>query len=172
MGLLYLLGSHTKVPEWLFLNLIPGLGLGMLYSSLAYGTQAAEKDVAYAASMYTFSRSFGQCIGVAIGGAIFQTQFAIKLRAYPALASQASSLAKEASALVQIVKAMDEGSAERAMIVEAYADSLKVVWAIMAGLAFVGLVTSAFTEGLDVNREPEAEQRLQEMHDTPSSSSP
>jgi MFS family permease len=73
MGLLYLLGPRTSIPEWLFLNLIPDLGLGMLYSSLAYGTQMAaeEEDVAYAASMYTFSRSFGQIIGVAIGGAIF-----------------------------------------------------------------------------------------------------
>lgn len=171
MGLLYLLGPRTTIPEWLFLNLVPGLGLGMLYSSLAYGTQAAaeEKDVAYATSMYTFSRSFGQSIGVAIGGAIFQTQFAIKLRAYPALAQQASSLAQEVSALVQIVKAIDQDSGERAMIVEAYADSLKVVWATMAGLAFVGLVTSAFTERLDINRQQETEQRLQEKpNDTPS----
>ncbi|TVY37590.1 Efflux pump [Lachnellula subtilissima] len=169
MGLLYLLGPDTTISQWLFINLVPGLGLGMLYCSLSYGAQAGaeEKDVAYAASMYTFSRSFGQCVGLAIGGAIFQTQFAIKLRAYPALASQASSLAKEASALVQIVKAMDKESPDRVMIIEAYADSLKVVWAIMAGLAFVGLVTSAFTEGLDINREPEAEQILREKHDTP-----
>ncbi|TVY16477.1 Efflux pump FUS6 [Lachnellula arida] len=174
MGLLYLLGPHTTIPQWLFMNLVPGLGLGMLYCSLSYGAQAGaeEKDVAYAASMYTFSRSFGQCIGLAIGGAIFQTQFAVKLKAYPALASQASSLAKEASALVQIVKAMDKDSPERAMIVEAYADSLKVVWAIMAGLAFISLVTSAFAEGLDINREPEAEQILREKRDTPSSLSP
>ncbi|TVY46196.1 Efflux pump [Lachnellula occidentalis] len=169
MGLLYLPGPHTTIPQWLFINLVPGLGLGMLYCSLSYGAQAGseEKDVAYAASMYTFSRSFGQCVGLAIGGAIFQTQVAIKLGAYPALTPQASSLAKEASALVQMVKAMDKDSPERAMIVEAYADSLQVVWAIMAGLAFIGLVTSVFTEGLDINREPEAEQILREKHVTP-----
>lgn len=162
MGLLYLLEPHTSIPAWLFLNLVPGLGLGMLFSSLAYGTQAAaeEKDVAYAASMYTFSRSFGQSIGVAIGGAIFQNQFAIKLRAFPALEGQAGILVKEASALAQIIKTIDEP--ERAMIIEAYADSLKVVWAVMAGLAFVGLVTSAFTEGLDINKEHESEQNLRE----------
>jgi hypothetical protein len=86
------------------------------------------------------------------------------LKKYPALADQASSLAKDASALVQVVKAMPRDSPERAMIVEAYADSLKVVWAVMAGLAFVGLLTSALTEGLDLDREPETEQaqRLQE----------
>jgi MFS family permease len=164
MGLLYLLTPRTTIPEWLFLNLVAGLGLGMLFSSLGYGTQAAaeEKDVAFAASMYTFSRSFGQSIGVAIGGAIFQSQFAVKLKEYPTLAGRASDLSRDASALVQIVKAMDKSSPERAMIVEAYADSLKVVWAVMAGLAFVGLVASAFAEGLDLNRQGESEQKLEE----------
>lgn len=173
MGLLYLLGPHTTIPEWLFLNLAPGLGLGMLYCSLSYGTQAAaeEKDVAYAAAMYTFARSFGQSVGVAISGAIFQAQFEIKLRAYPALAQQASSLAKEATAFVQVVNAMDKDSVERAMIVQAYSDSLRVVWAVMTGLAFIGLITSAFTESLDVNREQETEQRFQEKDKKPLNSS-
>ena len=169
MGLLYLLTPHTTIPQWLFLNLVPGLGLGMLFSSLGIGTQSAAdpKDVAYVASMYIFSRSFGQSIGVAIGGAIFQSQFNVKLMAYPTLAQRASSLSQDASALVQIVKAMDKNSAERAMIVEAYADSLKVVWAVMAGLAFVGLVSSVFIEAMDVNAQMETAQGLQEKTDAP-----
>ncbi|KAJ5239516.1 Efflux pump [Penicillium chermesinum] len=132
--------------------------------SLGYAIQTAaeEKDVAYAASMYTFSRSFGQSIGVAIGGAIFQAQFAIKLKAYPLLASDADQLSKDASSLVETVKAMDPRSLEKTMIIEAYADSLKVVWATMAGLAFLGLLTSVFTEELTVDRAQESQQQLQE----------
>ncbi|KAB8073548.1 hypothetical protein BDV29DRAFT_157529 [Aspergillus leporis] len=66
IGLLYLLGPRTTMPKLLFLNLVPGLGVGMLYSRLAYGTQAAaeEKDVTYMASMYTFSRTLGQSISL------------------------------------------------------------------------------------------------------------
>ncbi|KAJ6141227.1 Efflux pump [Penicillium chermesinum] len=164
LGLLYLLGVGTSIPAWVFMNLVTGLGLGMLYSSLGYAIQTAaeEKDVAYAASMYTFSRSFGQSIGVAIGGAIFQAQFAIKLKAYPLLASDADQLSKDASSLVETVKAMDPRSLEKTMIIEAYADSLKVVWATMAGLAFLGLLTSVFTEELTVDRAQESQQQLQE----------
>lgn len=164
MGLLYLLKPSTSITAWLFLNLVPGLGLGMLFSSLGIGTQAAAdpKDAAYAASMYTFSRSFGQSIGVAVGGAIFQSQFNLKLRAYPELVQNATNLSRDASALVQIVKAMDKGSAERVMIVDAYADSLKVVWVVMAGIAFIGLLASTLIEGLDVNVKMETKQGLEE----------
>lgn len=162
MGLLYLLDPPTSIPKWLFLNLVPGFGLGLLYNSLSYATQAAaeERDSAYAASMYTFSRCLGQSIGVAVGGAVFQSQFAVKLRHYPSLAGRAAELAQEASALVQIVKAMDPADPERAMIVRAYSDSLGVVWAVMCGIAAVGLLTSLLTEGLDVNRDLGSDQTL------------
>ncbi|KAI4137691.1 MAG: hypothetical protein L6R39_007150 [Caloplaca ligustica] len=169
MGLLYLLSPRTSVPAWLFLNLVPGVGLGMLFCSLTYGIQAAvqQKDVAFAASAYTFSRSAGQSIGVAIGGAIFQSQFAVKLQAYPSLVQDASGLSKDASALVQAVKAMAVDSPKRGMIVEAYADSLKVIWAVMAGLAAVGFITSCLIEALDINLHLETEQGLVEKLDPP-----
>lgn len=102
---------------------------------------------------------------MAIGGAIFESRFAVNLRAYPELAGEATKLSQEATAMVGIVKAMDPNSPRRAMIVEAYADSLKVVWATMAGLAFVGLLTSLLTQRLNVDREQESEQQLQEKLD-------
>lgn len=46
----------------------------------------------------------------------------------------------------------------RAQLVQAYADSLKVVWVTMCGLAAVALVASAATKGLDLNRPLETEQ--------------
>ena len=164
MGLMYLLGPNTSIPGWVFLNLIPGLGLGMLYNSQGYASQAAaeEKDSAHAATMYTFSRSFGQSIGVAVGGAIFQSRFEINLRSYPQLAAEATKLSQEASSLVEIVKSMQPSSPRRIMIVAAYANSLKVVWATMTGLAFFALLTSLFTRRLNVNRLLGSEQQLQE----------
>ena len=49
---------------------------------------------------------------------------------------------------------------ERTMIVEAYADSLKIVWAVMAGLAFVALLFSTITERLKLNEQQVTEQGL------------
>ncbi|MCJ1462347.1 hypothetical protein MMC07_000947 [Pseudocyphellaria aurata] len=162
MGLLCNLTPDTSIPAWIFMNLVPGVGLGTLYSSLAYATQASadQVDVAFAAAMYTFSRSVGQSIGVAIGGTIFQSQFRTKLTAYPTLARNATELARDASGLIQIIKAMPKDLPERRMIVDAYAESLKIVWAVMAGLAFVALVLSGLTKGLDLNKPQVTEQGL------------
>ena len=162
MGLLCKLSPETSIPAWLFMNLVPGTGMGLLYTSLGYATQASadQVDVAFAAAMYTFSRSFGQSIGVAIGGTIFQAQFKAKLASYPTLAGNATQLSQDASGLVQTIKAMPKNLPERPMIVEAYADSLKVVWAVMAGLAFIALLFSAWTSPLDLNKQQATEQGL------------
>lgn len=48
------------------------------------------------------------------------------------------------------------------MIVNAYADALKVVWVVMAGLAFVALVLSFGTKGLSLNVGMGTEQALKE----------
>ena len=165
MGLLYLLNSETSVPAFVFLNLVPGLGIGLLFSSMNLATQAAatEKHVGFAAAMYIFLRSLGQGIGVAVGGVIFQSRFAIELRGYPGMARNATALAQEASGLVQVMKALPEDSLQRVAIVDAYANALKVVWAVMAGLAFVALVLSLGTKGLSLNARMETEQALKEQ---------
>jgi MFS family permease len=167
MGLLYLLGPETSVPAFVFLNLIPGLGMGLLFASMNLAIQAAttERHVGFSAAMYIFMRSLGQGIGVAVGGVIFQSQFAVELRGYPDLARNATKLAQDASGLVQVIKAMPGGTAERTAIVNSYANALKIVWAVMTGLAFVAFVLSFGTKGLSLNAEMETEQALKERGD-------
>ena len=166
-GLLYLLGPGTSIPAFVFLNLVPGFGMGLLFASMNLATQAAatEKHVGSAAAMYIFMRSLGQGIGVAVGGVVFQSRFAIELQEYPELAKNATALAKDASGLVQVIKAMPEGAAGRVAIVNAYADALKIVWVVMAGLAGVALLLSFLTKGLDLNAGMESEQAMKERKD-------
>ena len=45
---------------------------------------------------------------------------------------------------------------------DAYANALKVVWAVMAGLVFVALVLSLGIKGLSLNAKMETEQALKE----------
>ena len=162
MGLLYLLSPGTSIPAFVFLNIVPGLGLGLLFSCINLALQAAatEQLAGYAAAMYIFMRSLGQGIGVAVGGVVFQSRFAVELRGYPDLATNATALAQDASGLVQVIKAMPKGATERTVIVNVYADALKVVWAVMAGLAFVALILSLGTKGLSLNAEMETEQAI------------
>jgi hypothetical protein len=71
-GLLIYLKPDTKTVAWIFLNLVGGIGTGMLFPAMAIATQAAtsSKDAAYATTIFSFLRAFGQTLGVAIGGVI------------------------------------------------------------------------------------------------------
>lgn len=46
----------------------------------------------------------------------------------------------------------------RLALVQSYAEALKVVWVVMCALAGVAMVASAWTEGLDLDRELGGEQ--------------
>ena len=163
LGLLCLQDVHTKTVEWVFLNLIAGLGTGLLFPAMAFAIQASASnaDMAFAVSMFSFFRAFGQSIGVAIGGVIFQNQLKKELLKFPELASKAGEYSKDAASLVQILKTMPADLPARLHIITSYAAALKIVWAVLCGFGAVALVASLFTEGLSLDRELETEQGFQ-----------
>ena len=162
-GLLYLMDVHTTTVQWIFLNLVVGLGMGLLFPSMAFAIQAASTNanIAFAVAMFSFFRAFGQAIGVAVGGVVFQNQMKQKLLNYATLAPKAGDYSGDAAALVQIIKTFPAGEAKEQLI-QAYADSLKSVWVTMCGLAALAMFTSLFTKGLDLNKPFETEQGFQE----------
>jgi MFS family permease len=159
VGLATLLKVDTSIPAWIFLTMVSGIGLGILFPSMQFSLQAATaaKDVGFAVAIFSFFRTFGQAIGVAIGGVIFQNQMEKKLRAYPQFASRASELAKDAAALVQIIKATPEGQ-DKLDLRTAYIDSVRVIFIVLCALASVALVSSFFIKSYDLNRALETEQ--------------
>lgn len=76
LGLFCLLQPGTSIPGWIFLNVCGGIGMGFLLPSTASAVQAsvASEHVAIAIAMYSFFRSLGESLGVAIGGVIFQNR--------------------------------------------------------------------------------------------------
>jgi MFS family permease len=159
VGLSTLLKVDTSIPAWIFLTMVSGVGLGILFPSMQFSLQAAttNKDMGFAVAMFSFFRTFGQAIGVAIGGVIFQNQMEKKLRAYPQFAPRASELAKDAAALVQIIKATPEGQ-DKLDLRTAYIDSMRVIFIVLCALAGVALVSSFFIKSYDLNRALETEQ--------------
>lgn len=168
MGLLTLLSTTTSTVEWIFLNLVSGVGLGILYPALSFSVQASASnaDLPFAAAMFSFFRAFGQMLGVAIGGAVFQNEMKKKLLAYPELAPMASEYSRDSSALVQIIKAMPASQAlTKSHLVQAYVDSLRVVWIVMCALSGLALITSIlWIKDISLERELETEQGF--IHDT------
>jgi hypothetical protein len=159
LGLLILFDAKTKTVSWIFIMLVAGFGLGMLFPSMAFAVQAASTnaDLAFAVAMFSFFRAFGQSIGVAIGGVTFQNEMKKKLMKYPALAPMASTYAKDAAGLVQIIKSMADGP-DKENLKTAYADSLKPVWLLICVLSGVALATSVLIKAYDLDRALETEQ--------------
>jgi len=159
MGLLYLQDVHTSTVAWVFLNLVPGLGTGILFAGMAIAIPAScvPSDMAHAVAFFSFFRAFGQAVGVAVGGTIFQNQIKKKLLLYPILAPLAAEYSKDAASLVQVIKTMEDGL-QKTQLIQAYADSLKVVWVTMCGLAGAALISSFFVKGYTLNVALDTEQ--------------
>ena len=154
LGLLFLLDVHTSTVEWIFLNLVVGIGLGFNYSALGVTLQAAttEEDMSSAVAMFTFFRLMGQALGVVIGGVTFQDQIRTKLLAIPSLAPMANEYANDGAALAQQIKTIQDSN-DRNMVIQVYADSLKTVWAVLCGAAGLALLTSLIITDLSLDRQ-------------------
>lgn len=166
VSLICFIKVDTSIPAWIFLNIVPGIGLGLLFPSLGFAIQASATSdtLAIAVGMFSFFRAMGQAIGVAIGGVVFQNRMYHNLLQYPSLAPRASEYSQDAAGLVQVIREMPAG-AEKLMLQTAYTDSLRIVWAVCCAVCGVGLLTSLLTESYDLNRALESNQTLRSEKD-------
>lgn len=127
MGIRILLDVHSSVPAWVFINLVGGVGVGMLYPSLSFALQAAtpNKDQAYGVSLFTFFRAAGQALGVAVGGTIFQNSMKREILSHVSISANADTWSAEANSLIEVIKSLPTG-AVRTDLLQSYADALKV----------------------------------------------
>lgn len=151
-GLLCLLDTNTRTIAWIFLNLVPGVGIGMVLPSVALAVQAsaAVENLTITVATSTSFRGFGQSIGVAIGGVIFQNRMKSNLLRYPALRSLADKYSGDAASAVEIIRGMHGPVKED--LRQAYADSLKIVWAFCSGISGLIFIISLFTRSYDLNQ--------------------
>ncbi|KAL6719143.1 hypothetical protein ACLMJK_003380 [Lecanora helva] len=162
-GIMCLLDVDTTIVQWIFLTLVAGVGLGLLYTSLAFVNQSDSKDedMAFAISLFVFARAIGQCLGVAICGVIFQNEMKKKLLDIPALAPRAVEYSRDASSLVQTIKFMPAGQ-EKNDLLQAYADSLQIVWAVLCALSGSAFIGSFFMRRKSLDRAHNTAQGLKD----------
>lgn len=160
-GLLLLLKPETSVAAWIWLNVPIGMGTGMLFPALTLSIQAACEPAlnGQAAAFFSFLRTFGQSVGVAVSGVIFQNVFGRELRDLPAFAALADQYSQEATMVVEIIKHMPRGADKDALVV-AYNRSLRTIWISLLAFAAFGLVLSVFIRGYSLNQEHVTNQRL------------
>ena len=155
LGLLILLKPSTTIPQWIFINIPSGIGLGCLFSGLALATQAAAeisgthsvaeviKIKAMAASLNPFFRTLGQALGIVISQAAFTNQLRKELGAQAAL---------DAPRLSQFIRTLPKGSAERMKLVTAFDNSLRIVWWVLFALAAGMLVFTFCTKDVGLRQ--------------------
>jgi MFS family permease len=163
IGLLCLLDSETSIPKWLFINLVAGVGVGTLYPTVMLAVQAAANPeyLSISVSMTPFFRVFGQAVGVAIGGVVFQNRIIHEFGDHPSLGRSALAYAQDASSLVQYIHTLPKSSAERNLLESLYAKALVIVWAVMCGIGGLALLLSLFTKDYTLNQALSSKQGLQ-----------
>ena len=161
--LLMLLDIDTNLPAWISLTTVPGLGLGMLFGSMEFAVQAASSDAdqAFAVSTFSFFRTFGQAVGVAVGGVVFQNQMMKNLRGSHDFAEQAGELARDAAALVQIIRDTAE-SGRKLELQVAYMKSLRSIFLVLGVLSFAAFLLAFFIKDYDMDRALDGQQGFKE----------
>lgn len=155
LGVMILLDVNTSVAQWFFITFTTGIGLGLLYTSLTIMNQAAapsDKLNSLVISLFIFAKCLGQCLGVAMGGSIFQNQMRHNLANTVTLADKAEEYSRDASGIVATLRHMPP-SQSKTELIQAYADSLKIVWIVFCALCGICTLASVFIKYVSLDRE-------------------
>jgi len=147
------LDISTSIPAWIFLTTVSGIGLGMLFGSMEFAVQAASSDAdqAFAVATFSFFRTFGQAVGVAVGGVVFQNQMMKNLRQSQHFAPYAGELARDAAALVQLIKdTIDPDQKMELRLV--YIKSLRTIFIVLGTISFASFLLSFLIKDYDMDR--------------------
>ncbi|KAF2096231.1 MFS general substrate transporter [Rhizodiscina lignyota] len=157
-GLLILLDADTKTWVWVVIFCVVGGGHGLILMAVGYSIQAVTdpKIVAYATAMYTFLRSFGFCVGVAIGSAVFQNRLEQELKNL----HLPPGAATDSEGFVTILHSMPTSSPARHAYNVAYAKGIQTVFLVLTILAALGGLSSLFIKHRSTDKALASEHRL------------
>ncbi|KAH0365690.1 MFS general substrate transporter, partial [Aureobasidium melanogenum] len=131
MGVMVQLHPDTSTVAYVFMFICAGTGLGLLFNSLSAAVQAISptKDVAYASAMFAFMRSLGLCLGVSIGGTIFQNFLERRLEHY----GLSSEIAKQAQVYIEALRSQP-ASPEKTLAKEIINWAFQMLLATLCGM--------------------------------------
>ena len=159
-GLLILLDETTPTAAWVIIFIFVGVGHGLVLGPCMFAAQAAStgSNVAHATAFYTFSRTVGMCIGVALGGAVFENLLSFHLQK----AKLPASIAYDAAAYVTELQAMPRDSALRLSVVAEFTDAFHGVMAVLTGFSALGGLISLLMRNLSMDTALDPGHRLRD----------
>lgn len=150
---LTLLDEKTSDFHTVLILALLGVGCGLTLSSINFAVQVipTPERASSAATTYTFLRSLGMCLGVAVGSNIFQN----------AVTRKVTSLGLDRSIVEQILEpsalnsSTNTSSSPADGLIRVFCYGLHVVYWVVAGFSVLGLACAAFI------REPQTEKKPQ-----------
>jgi MFS family permease len=149
------LDASTPTYGWVLLFIPLGIGHGLVLISLNFSIQALakERDGAYAAGMYTFARTFGMCLGVAVAGTLLHNTLLQHLRD----AHLDEGIAHSAEAFIFTLNALNQHVPRESEIRTAYAGAFRNIFEVLTGVAVLGGLLSLLIEQVTLDRALESE---------------
>ncbi|KAI1392119.1 MFS general substrate transporter [Hypoxylon trugodes] len=141
-GLFSRFNQNTSRAEWVAIQIIPAVGLGIMMSTNLPAVQAdlPESDTAAATAAFAFMRAYGSIWGVSIPAAIFNAKFEAESWRIndTQIQSQLSSGNAYSYANADFVRSFPEPQRHR--VIDVYSRSLQLAWLVGLGFALLGFL--------------------------------
>ncbi|KAL9110534.1 MAG: hypothetical protein Q9227_004892 [Pyrenula ochraceoflavens] len=156
-GVIIMWGASTNTATWVIQMIIVGIAQGIVLNGLNFSTQATAetKDVAYSAAMYTFTRSLGMSIGVAIGGTVWQNLMSKKLRDH----GLPEFYAKNAEGFIETLHRMPNNQVKR-NIIDSYVYAYKGVFIVLTSIIGAAFVLNLFIKEYSLDQILDSQHKL------------
>ena len=152
------LKADSSIAHVIGVQLISGVGSGLLFEPPLVALQAHMKqdDVATATSTFSFVRSMALSISVILGGVVFQNSMdtrAPSLRAAGIPANITELLTGKEAAAHVIIPSTLKDPVQREAAKAAFAWSMRNMWIMYMGFGFCGVVSGWFVKSRNLSRE-------------------
>lgn len=169
MGLFARFDRWTGTAEWVLVQFVPAIGLGLLTTSTLPAVQAdlPESDTETATAAFAFMRAYGSIWGVSIPAALFNAQFNDEAwRISDAGVRDALSGGKAYSFVTSSVLSSLNATAEvEAEVVDVYTRSLRLTWLVSLVFSLLGLLLVFVEKHVELRTMLETEYGLENKQD-------
>jgi EmrB/QacA subfamily drug resistance transporter len=161
--------TDTTVARIIGFEIIAGVGTAMLFQApmIAIQNTVSQADTATAISTLGFVNNLGTSLSIVLGGVVFQNSMAARQSSLAAAGLSESVLealsSDQAAANVDIIKSI-QNSAQRQVVQDAFAWSLRNMFIMYTCVATVALMASAFIKHRHLSTEhTETKTGIQQM---------
>lgn len=157
-GLYINFDTESSLTKIILFQIAAGLGTGTLFFPplLALQANVSQADTASATATYGFIRNLATAASIVVGGVVFQNSMTLRrpvLLAAGLSANETDRLAGTA-AVANVLRIKDiPDPLHRKAVRDAFSWSLRNMWILYTGLAFVGVVASLFIRKRHLSKE-------------------